>query len=80
MYDYYTIDRVPILIFILLVVATDHKKYTSEDGKIETQNNKVCAEHQEKVNKIFSSHSPATGTETLLKATKTLEKNAHGQS
>jgi hypothetical protein len=58
MYDY-TIDRVliPSLTFILLVVATDHKKYTSEDGIIEAQNNKVCAEHQEKVNQISSSHS-----------------------
>ena len=64
---------------ILLVVATDHKKYAREDGKIEAQNKKVRAaqqtmiKHQEKVDQISSLHTPAM--ETLMKATKTLEKS-----
>ena len=50
------------LIFKLLVVVTDHKKYAREDGKIEAQNKKVRAaqqmmiKHQEKVDQISSSH------------------------
>ena len=67
------------LTFILLIVATDHKKYAREDGKIEAQNKKVRAaqqamiKHQERVDQIASSH-PITMV-TLQKATKTLEKS-----
>jgi len=64
--------------FTLLLVATDHKRYAREDGKIDAQNKKVRAaqqmmvKHQEKVDQISSSHP---GTDALIKATKTLEKS-----
>jgi hypothetical protein len=68
------------LTFLLLIIdATDHKKYVREDGKIEAQNKKVRAtqqamiKHQERVDQIASSHP--LSMETLQKATKTLEKS-----
>ena len=81
MYDYTKKQHEKESNIFLLVVATDHKKYAREDGKIEAQNKKVHAaqqtmiKHQEKVDKISSSHLPQAAMESLMKATKTLEKS-----
>ena len=66
---------------ISLIVATDHKKYAREDGKIEAKNKKVRAaqqamiKHQERVDQIASEVSSPLTMEALQKATKALEKS-----
>ena len=81
MYDYTISSTRTSLTFILLIVATDHKKYAREDAKIEAQNKKVRAaqqmmiKHQEKVNQLEISLSHPPTMETLVKATNTLEKS-----